>query len=456
MNLRHLLGAASTAALFLTATAMAQETVELPTITTPNTEGVFEGEACLTMASAIEEALSFDPRIDGARAQRDIARAEVLSAYSRNMPQISAFAQTGFGDTPPLDRRRDDEIGLQLSQELYSFGQRRYAKDAAKLRYRAAAVGVQETQGEIIAGLASSYLEYARAASVLALAEEQAEAFRKEAESGERRLARRVITLTDASQLRSRAARARADLVDAREASSVALTRLEVLANQEIPCLDQASVQEFLGPEAPRVLGLAPEVAVEEALDNSPILRRARAQVASARANAGEASRAGLPTVSLTAFAQAFKEETTDAVGNATTDYDQDSRVGLNVRQELYTGGLNRARRLDAAARVRSARADEDLQRLAMDDRIRGALARALARRDASEELAEASAQAKIQFESTQREYARGTKTLTDLVLASDAYFSAASQDVSARYGFYSSLIQLYSGMGILTEDGLR
>ncbi|MEM9234856.1 MAG: hypothetical protein AAGA69_11560, partial [Pseudomonadota bacterium] len=60
------------------------------------------------------------------------------------------------------------------------------------------------------------------------------------------------------------------------------------------------------------------------------------------------------------------------------------------------------------------------------------------------------------QFESTQREYARGTKTLTDLVLASDAYFSAASQDITARYGFYSSLIQLYSGMGLLTEDGLR
>lgn len=458
MTLRRIASATALAAYLLGSLAHAQDESELPPIGAADERGIFAGEGCLTMASAVERSLDFDPRIDGARAQRDIARADVMSTYSRNLPQVSLFGQTGFGDTPPLDRRRDDQIGVQLRQELYSFGQRKYAKDAAKLSFRAASYGVDEQQGRIAEGVALAYLEYARASSIADLLTEQSEAFRQEAESAEKRLARRVITLTDASQLKSRAARARADLLTSREAESIAKTRLEVLTDLiGLDCLNEESIRVFVAPEAPRILGMSPAVAVEEALNNSPRLRQARAQSAAARARAGEAARVNLPTLSLTAFYQHFQVVETGVAGDVTSrTEDEEGRVGLSLNQDLWTGGRNKARKAEAVARLRAARADEDLQRLAIDDQIRGALARAKSRKEAGEELLEAREQARIQFESTQKEYLRGTKTLTDLVLSSEAYFTAATQEIEARYGFYSSLIQLYSAMGLLSEEGLR
>ncbi|RFB05946.1 TolC family protein [Parvularcula marina] len=459
MRHRYQAGTAILAALTIGSQGIAQEVGgELPPINTRETSEIFTGDGCLTMAAAVEEALNFDPRIDGARARRDAAGADVIATYSRNLPQVSLFGQTGFGDTPPLDRRRDDQIGIELRQELYSFGQRKYAKQASQHSFQAANYGIDEQQNGIAEAVALAYLEYARASSVLELATEQAAAFRQEAESAEKRLERRVITLTDASQLRSRAASTRAQLASAREAEAIARTRLEVLTDTVgLECLDEQSIRGFVAPEAPRILALSPEQAVEEAMSNSPRLRRARSQSAAARARANEASRSNLPTLNLTAFYQHFQEVETDIAGDVISrTEDEDARVGLSLNQELWNGGRTKARKAQAVAQLRSARAEEDLQRLAIDDQIRGAMARASSRKTAGEEFYEARAHARVQFESTQKEYLRGTKTLTDLVLASDEYFTTASQEIDARYGFYSSLIQLYSAMGLLSEDGLR
>ena len=410
---------------------------------------------CLTMVAAVENAINFDPRIDAARAERDIARAQVVAAYARNKPLISAFGQLGFGDTPPLDRRRDDQIGLQLDQELFSFGARRNAQQSAEFGYRSATYGVEDRETAIALGVAQAYLEYARAAEVADLAQEQTEAFADDAEAAATRLERRIITLTDASQIRSRYASARSQLVNSEVAEQVALTRLEVLADESISCLDQESIREFVAPEAPRVLALAPEAAVDEAMANSARVRRARSDVASARARVAEISKANLPTISLDAYSLTSWESSADADGIESTDQIHDSRIGLNLTQQIYTGGQNTARKMEAHARLRTARADERLQRISVNDQIQANLAQAKARRQAGVDLLEALDQASIQFEYTKREYERGTKTLTDLVLASDSYFTAAQQEVDARYGFYNALLNLYAAMGLLTEDGL-
>lgn len=428
----------------------------LPPVETEETATPEELSGCIAMTEALAVALDKDPRIDGAYAQRDIARANLLAARSRNRPQVSLFGQTGFGDTPPLDRRRDDQVGVQLEQELYSFGARKMATQAAALRYRASVYGVDQSTAQVAEQVALAFLDYARARNVIDLIREKTEAFRQEAETAESRLKRRVMTLTDASQIRARYAGSRSELIDAEVAADLALSRLEVLTGKKISCISEPSIRAFVAPEEPRLMALSPESAVDEARANSATIQQVRAQVTAARASYGEAQRANMPVVNLTAFAQAFEENTSDIFGNTDTDYDQDSRVGISVSQNLYAGGRIRAQKLDALARLRQARADEDLQLLALDDQIRRALAQARARKEAGIVLLEASDQARIQFDFTKREYDRGTKTLTDLVLASDTYFSAASREIDARYGFYSSLISLYSAMGLLSEDGLR
>lgn len=412
--------------------------------------------ACLALGEAVDQALNYDPRIDAARASRQRARADVISAHSRNLPQLSAFGQAGLGDSDvPLDRRRDNQLGLQFSQEIYSFGERRLANDAARLSYRASSYGLEEQKNQIALATGQAYLEYARALAIVELSKEQTEAFRQDAEAAATRLERRVITLTDASQIRARYARSRSELVNARVDAETALTRLQVLSHDNVSCLDPKSIQSFVSPEAPRVLGLAPEAALDEALANSAVMRQAKSEVASARASLGAAKRSNLPTLSVDGYSLTYWEAVNTTTGDY-TDQSNDHRIGLTLSQDIYTGGRNRARKLSAQAELSNARAQERLQRMSLDDAIRAALAQARARREAGIDLLEARDQARIQLDYTKREYDRGTKTLTDLVLANEDYFLAASQEVDARYSFYASLLELYSAMGLLGEDGLR
>ena len=409
-------------------------------------------DQCLAMPDALRLSLDYDPRIDRAKADREIARANMQAAGSRHLPQLSVFGQTGLGDTPPLDRRRDDQLGLQLNHELFSFGNRRYATEAAQAQYRAAKLGVGEAEQNIAQGIAGAYLDVARAHAISQIADEQVASYARDAEAAESRLQRNVITLTEASQIRARYAVAQSDAIQAAVEVEASLARLSVLIGQDVTCLDDASIPTFVGQGAAELLRLDPDAAVDRAMDRSIALRRTKAQKAAARASINEANRANMPVVSLSGFALYEFNAVGDEFLNRGQTTEGDSRIGLSLRQDLYTGGRNAARRADARARLQGAQADENLQKIVVEDLVKRALARARAQQQAGLALLEASEFAKIQLDNTTKEYRRGTKTLTDLVIANEAYFTAAEQETQARYAFYNSLVQLYSAMGQLTD----
>ncbi|MEM7519361.1 MAG: hypothetical protein AAF368_20860, partial [Planctomycetota bacterium] len=59
---------------------------------------------CVSIPETIDAALSVQPSLTQAEADREVARARVLAARSRNLPQIAIFGQTGIGDEDPLDQ----------------------------------------------------------------------------------------------------------------------------------------------------------------------------------------------------------------------------------------------------------------------------------------------------------------------------------------------------------------
>ncbi|WP_031551749.1 TolC family protein [Parvularcula oceani] len=402
-------------------------------------------ESCLRFETALREALDFDPRIEGAEADKEQARANALAAYSRNLPDVSLFGQASLGNTQPLDTTRGDSYGIQATQELFSFGARKAAQAAARAQLEAARAGVAEAQIDVAEGVALAYLDTLRTRAVAGLTAEQARAYESDALQAEGRLERQVITLTDASQIRARYATARSRTLDAEVEAEAALVRLRVLTDRAVPCVALESVTELLGANAGALLALSPEAAVARATDRSFALRRARSAVTAASASLSEAQRANLPTVSANAFALHQQDPLFGQDEN-------EARLGISIRQDLYTGGRHRAQRLDARARLKGAQADRDFERLILEDRVRRALARAKAAQAAGEALLEAASEARIQLDATTTEYERGTKTLTDLVLANEAYYGAALSETDARFRFYSALVSLHAALGILTD----
>ena len=415
--------------------------------------------SCLSLERSIDDALAFDPRIVGSQADRAVASADLLATRSRDLPQITAFGQYGDGD-PPIDGRTDgDQYGIQYQLELYSFGSRKFAKDASEARLKAAKYAVTETRTDVAQGVALAYLDYLRTTELARQAVEQEATFEKDAKAASSRLDRRVITLTDASQIRSRYARSQSDTVTAEVAAATARMRLEVLIDRPFSCMDEGSVERVIGRYADRFLLLPPEQAVDEALATARGMRRARAQVKAAQATVKEASRANMPTLSLNGFALREYEESRITGQNELppltrlpSRFEHEERIALTLSQELFTGGRNKARRADARARLRGAQADLDLERLIVTDLVKRSLIQAKAQKAAQESLLEASQQAQIRLTNTTREYDLGTKTLTDLVLATEDYFTASALEVNARFEYYSSVIRLYGTMGMLLD----
>lgn len=422
-----------------------------------------QAPVCLGFETAMRSALDFDPRIDGASAQAGIARANALAAQALSRPSIAVFGQTGFNDIQPLDQTRDDQFGVQASIDLYTFGQRKAAQDAARAQLQAAKYGVQAARAEIALGVALAYLDVLRTEAVAKLAQEQATAYERDAELSKSRLDRAIITLTDASQIRARFAVAKSDVVNADVEAEAARVRLAILADTPVACVAGPTATNALAANASAVLALSPEAAAQRALSRSFDLRQARAGRRAAQASLEEARRANLPTISANAFALSTLGEALvfengapvpDPSGGFQTEnvFSGDQRVGLALRQDLYAGGRNAARRADARARVRQAQSDIDLQNLILQDSVRRSLIQAKAARAAGQDLLEASREGRIQLDATLREYEAGTKTLTDLVLANEGYFAAARAETEARFAFYSALVQLYGAMGTLID----
>ena len=418
-------------------------------------------EACLGFPAALREAVAFDPRVAGAAAGRDSARANLLAAYAQNKPTVQVFGQTGFNEVRPLDQTRDDQFGVQATLDLYTFGQRAAAQEAARAQFEAARYGVASARIDVAEGVALAYLDVLRSEALARLAAEEQEAYREDAEAAAGRLERRVITLTDASQIRSRFAVARAATTDAEAAYEAALVRLAVLADQPVSCVAPETAVRTLGSGAARVLALTPEGVFERAKERSFALREARSNVAAARSGLKEANRANLPRISANAFAltnygeittREFDPDLGGFVSETNEVFSGDQRVGLSLRQDLYAGGRNQARRADARARLTAARSDVGLQELILEDRVRRAFAQARAAQTSGLALLEASREGRTRLDATITEYRRGTKTLTDLVLATQDYYQATSRETAARYDFYTALVRLYAAMGTLMD----
>ncbi|MEM9422153.1 MAG: TolC family protein, partial [Pseudomonadota bacterium] len=398
---------------------------------------------CLSIKDAIHRAMENHPNILIAEANQDAAQANLIAARSRSFPTVTLFGQSGFGETPPIDRRSDEQIGAQLNLELYSFGSRRFAKEAAKHQLEAAKLGVGIAHEDIAAAAALAFVEHQRAVELVALAKEQEEALRSDAKTAPSRLERQVITLGEASQIRSRYAAAKSEVINRELAQRTAQANLSLLIGYEANCYGGAGLTELDRFETKRLMRLNTDEAIDMALHHSSQIKQSLAEVNSAESSVKEASKAGLPTLNLTGF-------TTYEYDNFTDDFVREERLGVSLTQDLFTGGRNHANSLSAKSRLKDAKANAELDRMSIAEGINRFHTEANYLQKANRELNESRSQAKVRLKNTKLEYQLGTKTLTDLVLAQEDYYRAAQQETITRYSSYESIIRLRQAAGIM------
>lgn len=415
--------------------------------------GAAVGEpACPTLPQVVDASLSVAPAVTRAEVEREIARARVLAARSEALPQVRFFGQTGLGDRLPLDQSRDDQLGISANLELFTFGQRSAAISAARQTLRAAQAGELQAQVDIAARSILLAFELLRTAKIVALTTAQTQGYARDADTVHERLERGLVTRSDARQIEARFAAALARREEAERIHETIAIQLSVLTGTELHCIDEASAMG-LGRGLRSALGaMGAEEALALAEDHAFTLARAEAEVRSAEARLRAANRAGRPSLSLNAFVLGAYDDSELPIDDR---WRREDRVGFSIRQDLFTGGRLRAERAESRSRLRGAMADLEAEEQQLELEVRTAVAGAVRQDVIATRRAVAARAALDRLEATLLELERGTKTVTEFVLANEAYYDAAIDEANAAFLRDEDLVRLAAITGLLLDIDL-
>lgn len=373
--------------------------------------------------------------LDQNRAVLRAADEDVATAMASLRPVVEWALSHNFTDFNGAESTTTT-LELTASMTLYDFGRSQAAIDMAKeavLSTRYALVAVEQ---DILLAAIQAYMDVRAAIEQVELQQNSVRVLGQELQAAQDRFDVGEITVTDV-------ALANAQLAASRAALSAAEGELEV-AREDYAAATGARPQ---GLETPPPLPTRPasvEAAQATAQRNHPAILQASREVAAAELSVVAAAAERNPTLAGTASAQTNKDGDTQAV------------VGLQLSQQIYTGG-----RLSAAHR--KAMANRDASRSALLNTSRQ-VAQAVGTAWANIEVASAQigainqqiSAAQQAYDGVREEATLGARTTLDVLDAEQSLLEARADLISAEATLQLAHYQLLAAMGLLTVEDLN
>ena len=423
-------------------------------------QSVAQDSARLTVAVAIDRALATHPAVAAARAQRDVAAAEVGQARAAWLPAVSLDGAINQFEKPmivyplhslnltrpPLFDRSLSQASVGAAYTLLDFGARSSRVKASESQREAATATLGAAEQQLVARTATAYLRVLTGRGVLVAEDQRLAALAAELKRARDRLAAGKAARLDTLRAAAELASARADRAGSAARVDVAeheLARLIGVAYEVVHGAPLAGV---------RLVGAA---AGEEPMVRAALVARADGanadvQVALRRADAAQAA------VGSARATQYPHLQATSAIvdrSNLTGRYLAEWQVGVGLSYPLFTGGARPSAINRAEATVRVAQEQVRLTRLSTEqqvDETRTGLDEARARVAALEAAVAQSAEvARI----TQLARDAGEGTQTDYLIAEASLFRARSSLVQARHAVIATRVELARVLGELSRQ---
>jgi len=305
----------------------------------------------VTLSEAVTLALSSNPDIGIVASNRKAVDEELKQARGLWLPQIDAAAgigreRTNDRSTRALANLSNDELtltrqeaSLTLQQRIFDGFEANSTIEREKARVESAARRVAENSEFLALDAVGAYLEVVRQRELVRLAEQNLNIHLTILDAVRQRLAGGGGSRADVVQTEARAARARATLTqslnDLRDSEAV-FTRVV----GQYP--DELQAVEFPSGVLPADI----DAAVGQAGSNNPTTKIFEADVRSSSAEVSLAESPFYPSITLEA-----ETEYNDGRDGINT-YEFNSQVMFRLRWNLFRGGIDRAARQEALARL--------------------------------------------------------------------------------------------------------
>lgn len=409
----------------------------------------------LPLWEAMERAVQSNPAIKSQRVEVSRQTLEQDIARSQHLPKIdlnaaySRYAYPTFvtpirepGVFPPMDRDIAN-IGLALNLPLYSGG-KLVAGEALAAHNREASVQALRAGGQdLLFNVAATYTKALHFHQLAKVLDVRIRALQQEEKDIGLRIQHGRAARLELIRLQTQLSQARYDKVSVTQGEKDALSLLAALLGEDGP----APTLSNLGATAP-VLPVSAEEAIGRALQQRPDILRLDALGKAAQQKTAIARGDRLPQINLMTKVQ-------ETAGGNWKGYN-DWQIGVQLSLPLFDGDI-RKHRVDQAGleQQQNALQQEDVRnRLVSEvEQAFGALSESRARLEAATQ-GESEASEALRIETLR--YHSGENTITDLLGAESALWSATASRLQAGYDITVSQARLLRAIGELAPDSFR
>ncbi len=403
----------------------------------------------LTVYKAAEAS---DPTLAMARARLDAARAQVPLARSRLLPRLTTGAElsrkyTRLSGAGPEEIKKyywGDSYSVRLVQPVFD-GQAYVSLKMAGTLIKAEEAGVIGSRQDLILRVFEAYFKVLQARADVKVAGREKDLLKTILDRTRRYLEVGTGDIIAVKEARARYDAASSALISARNRLAVSRKELELLAHRPVGELRDVGNLVPLGPE-PCFM----EPWIKSALDNQPLLAKARKVLEATRQRVELARRERWPRLDLKAGAGFLN-------GGFLPDVrDTQTEVGLVLSVPLYLGGGISAKTSEAEARALESRHRLDQLR----DQVTISVEKAFLRLKDSVVQLEAARQqmesARVSMDATNKGYALGTRTIIDTLDTTHDYFVARRDYYFALYNHILARVRLKAAAGVISERDVR
>lgn len=418
------------------------------------------------LATVYQLATQKDPQLLRAEAVRNAARERIDISKARLLPQVNLAAgySKSFSESPEFveegiiivdSERTGWSAEVSLSQSIFDWTNWKNLNTAEKLALQSQAILDAEMQG-LIVRVSQAYFNVLKAVDDLGFAEAEKKAIERQLEQTKQRFAVGLTAITDVHEAQAQYDSAVAREIAAQNMLETARETLREITGQyhsELASLDTSKFDTVL----PSPATADAWVALAEELNLNIKANKLALDVAQ---NDIENAKAGhYPTLSLDASYGTGDSETESTFRGTTQTSDlprlDNSRIGVNLRLPLYSGGATVA--ATEVARANYVAASQDLEqsyrtavrqvRVSFND-INANIATIRA-------LKQAVVSAESALNATDAGFEVGTRTIVDVLQSTRNLFEARRNLAGARYNYVIAILSLKQAAGNLSEQDL-
>jgi outer membrane protein len=404
------------------------------------------------LQAAYQQAASSSPLIAQTRAQLDADLAGKPLARAALLPHINADASgglntahvTGFGAQTISTGYHSDIFSASLTESIFN-GQAFTAMKQSDSRIRASEAALAYAQQVVALEVTQAYFGVLQAQANQRVAQQQMDLLQSIDKQTRASLQVGSGDIITVQEVQAQLDTARADLITANNAVTVAKNQLERLTHQPVEALQDITTLQPTGPQPDTI-----DPWLASALKNQPLLQQAQATLKVSEQQVQYAKRARWPTLTLSGIGQ-------HAAGMLvpTVAIDQIG-ASLNLSIPIYEGGSTRARIHQAEALSKASRANvaniQDQIKLETQTAFQD-LEDSVAQFQATQQSATS---AKVSMEGTRKGYEIGSRSIIDLLTATTNYTAAQRNYYLALYTQLVARTQLKAAAGVLTPADIE